>query len=44
MGEVWRRASDTSGRLVDSLPREWMSAFVAVMAAGRTSGISVTVH
>src|ERR1700722_10626463 len=41
MCEVWRRASDgdTSGRLVDSLPREWMSAFVTVMAAGRTSSL-----
>lgn len=39
--EVWRRASDgeTSGRLVDSPPREWMSAFVTVMAAGRTSSL-----
>jgi hypothetical protein len=30
---------DTSERLVDSLPREWMSAFVTVMAAGRTSSL-----
>ena len=41
MCEVWRRASDgdTGGRLVDSLPREWMSAFVTVMAAGRTPSL-----